>query len=123
MDFSKDLCDHDGESWTDQETFFLLEALEIYGENWNEISEHVGTKSKAQCILHFIRLPMESSLLENIEIPQAMISNDHRDDNNGLPATSSNGDPSSGIYLAFITWFIVHILLLLIRFFLHFLKK
>lgn len=43
-----------GGKWTDQETLLLLEALELYKENWNEIAEHVATKTKAQCILHFI---------------------------------------------------------------------
>ncbi|MBA0765086.1 hypothetical protein Gotri_014344 [Gossypium trilobum] len=66
---SKDYGDLDGESWSDQETLMLLEALEIYNENWNEIAEHVGTKSKAQCILHFLRLPMEEGLLEDMEVP------------------------------------------------------
>ncbi|XP_022773289.1 SWI/SNF complex subunit SWI3C isoform X2 [Durio zibethinus] len=69
IDSTKDYGDLDGESWSDQETLLLLEAMEIYGENWNEIAEHVGAKSKAQCILHFLRLPMEDGLLENIEVP------------------------------------------------------
>ena len=43
--------------------------MEIYNENWNEIADHVGTKSKAQCILHFLRLPMEDGLLENMKVP------------------------------------------------------
>ncbi|XP_022748846.1 SWI/SNF complex subunit SWI3C-like isoform X2 [Durio zibethinus] len=66
---TEDYGDLDGESWSDQETLLLLEAMEIYNENWNEIAEHVGTKSKAQCILHFLRLPMEDGILENVEIP------------------------------------------------------
>ena len=69
VDSAKDYGDLDGESWSDQETLLLLEAMEIYNENWNEIAEHVGTKSKAQCILHFLRLPMEDGLLENMEVP------------------------------------------------------
>lgn len=69
MDGTKDAGDLDGNNWTDQETLLLLEALEMYNDNWNEIAEHVGTKSKAQCILHFIRLPMEDGLLDNIDIP------------------------------------------------------
>ncbi|XVE55293.1 hypothetical protein DITRI_Ditri03aG0147300 [Diplodiscus trichospermus] len=69
VDSTKDYGDLDGESWTDQETLLLLEAIEIYNENWNEIAEHVGTKSKAQCILHFLRLPVEDGLLENVEVP------------------------------------------------------
>ncbi|XWS15153.1 hypothetical protein CRYUN_Cryun35bG0069800 [Craigia yunnanensis] len=69
VDSTKDYGDLDGESWSDQETLLLLEAMEIYNENWNEIAEHIGTKSKAQCILHFLRLPMEDGLLENMEVP------------------------------------------------------
>ncbi|GLJ20492.1 hypothetical protein SUGI_0372970 [Cryptomeria japonica] len=68
-DASRDAGDADGNNWTDEETLLLLEALEIYNDNWNEIAEHVGTKSKAQCILHFIRLPMEEGLLDNIDVP------------------------------------------------------
>ncbi|XP_022746837.1 SWI/SNF complex subunit SWI3D-like [Durio zibethinus] len=48
-----------GSKWTDQETLLLLEALELYKENWNEIAEHVATKTKAQCILHFVQMPIE----------------------------------------------------------------
>lgn len=53
--------------WTDQETLLLLEALELYGDNFSEIAEHVATKTKAQCILHFIRLPIEDPFLEGME--------------------------------------------------------
>ncbi|CAK9315878.1 unnamed protein product [Citrullus colocynthis] len=60
-----------GGKWTDQETLLLLEALELYKENWNEIAEHVATKTKAQCILHFIQMPIEDTFLEsegNVEV-------------------------------------------------------
>ncbi|XP_068654365.1 SWI/SNF complex subunit SWI3D-like [Aristolochia californica] len=53
-----------GGSWTDQETLLLLEALELYGENWNEIAEHVATKTKTQCMLHFVQMPIEDPFLE-----------------------------------------------------------
>lgn len=53
-----------GGKWTDQETLLLLEALELYKENWNEIAEHVATKTKAQCILHFVQMPIEDSFLD-----------------------------------------------------------
>ncbi|RDX69438.1 SWI/SNF complex subunit SWI3D, partial [Mucuna pruriens] len=53
-----------GGKWTDQETLLLLEALELYKENWNEIAEHVGTKSKAQCILHFVQMPIEDTFVD-----------------------------------------------------------
>lgn len=58
-----------GGGWTDQETLLLLEALELYGDNWNEIAEHVATKSKSQCILHFLRLPVEDSFSEDADGP------------------------------------------------------
>ncbi|XP_072991015.1 SWI/SNF complex subunit SWI3D [Typha latifolia] len=53
-----------GASWTDQETLLLLEALELFGANWSEIAEHVATKTKAQCMLHFLQMPIEDSFLE-----------------------------------------------------------
>lgn len=53
-----------GGKWTDQETLLLLEALELYKENWNEIAEHVATKTKAQCILHFVQMPIEDVFLD-----------------------------------------------------------
>lgn len=93
VDSTKDYGDLDGESWSDQETLLLLEAMEIYNENWNDIADHVGSKSKAQCILHFLRLPMEDGLLENIEVPSKSksLSSSNRDDCRGLDA-NSNGD-------------------------------
>ncbi|XP_047321333.1 SWI/SNF complex subunit SWI3C-like isoform X2 [Impatiens glandulifera] len=70
MDSTKGCGDYlDSESWTDQETLLLLEAIETYNDNWNEIADHVGTKSKSQCILHFVRLPVEDDQLESIEVP------------------------------------------------------
>ena len=69
VDTSKDYRDQDGENWSDQETLLLLEAMELYNENWVQIADHVGSKSKAQCILHFLRLPVEDGLLDNVELP------------------------------------------------------
>ncbi|KAG0221167.1 hypothetical protein B0O80DRAFT_494065 [Mortierella sp. GBAus27b] len=51
------------EPWTDQETLLLLEGLEMYDEDWNQVAEHVGTRSREQCILHFLQLPIEDSYL------------------------------------------------------------
>lgn len=65
----------------------------MYNDNWNEIAEHVGTKSKAQCILHFVRLPMEDGILENVEVPNTSRTSNSssRDDRGGLHSTV-NGD-------------------------------
>ncbi|CAH8380155.1 unnamed protein product [Eruca vesicaria subsp. sativa] len=53
--------------WTDQETLLLLEGLEIFKENWSEIAEHVATKTKAQCMLHFLQMPIEDAFLDQID--------------------------------------------------------
>ncbi|KAM0871531.1 hypothetical protein ACQ4PT_039336 [Festuca glaucescens] len=50
-----------GTSWTDEETLLLLEALEIFGGKWAEIAEHVATKTKTQCMLHFLQMQIEDS--------------------------------------------------------------
>ncbi|XP_056856903.1 SWI/SNF complex subunit SWI3C-like, partial [Raphanus sativus] len=99
VDTSKDFRDQDGENWSDQETLLLLEAVELYNENWVQIADHVGSKSKAQCILHFLRLPVEDGLLDNVELPgvtdpeNPTNGHDHRgtDSNGALPGTSEQG--------------------------------
>ncbi|CAN4110175.1 unnamed protein product [Withania somnifera] len=40
--------------WNADEEMLLLEGMEMYGlANWAEVAEHVGTKSKLQCIDHY----------------------------------------------------------------------
>nr|XP_020641085.1 SWI/SNF complex subunit SMARCC2 isoform X9 [Pogona vitticeps] len=53
--------------WTEQETLLLLEALEMYKDDWNKVSEHVGSRTQDECILHFLRLPIEDPYLEDSE--------------------------------------------------------
>lgn len=50
--------------WSEQETLLLLEGLEIYRDDWNKVCEHVGTRTQDECILHFLRLPIEDPYLE-----------------------------------------------------------
>ena len=52
--------------WDDQETLLLLEGLEMYKDDWNKVAEHVGTRTQDECILHFLRLPIEDPYLEDI---------------------------------------------------------
>lgn len=70
-----------GGKWTDQETLLLLEAIELFRDNWSEIAEHVATKTKAQCILHFVQMPIEDAFFNN------------SDENNDVP--KENGAPDS----------------------------
>ncbi|XP_051135733.1 transcriptional adapter ADA2-like isoform X3 [Andrographis paniculata] len=47
--------------WNADEEMLLLEGIEMYGlGNWNEVAEHVGTKSKSQCIDHYNKIYMNS---------------------------------------------------------------
>uniref|UniRef100_A0A8C7QSC8 SWI/SNF related BAF chromatin remodeling complex subunit C2 n=1 Tax=Oncorhynchus mykiss TaxID=8022 RepID=A0A8C7QSC8_ONCMY len=52
--------------WTEQETLLLLEGLEMYKDDWNKVSEHVGSRTQDECILHFLRLPIEDPYLEDM---------------------------------------------------------
>ena len=51
--------------WTEQETLALLEALETHKDDWNKVCEAVGTRTQDECILHFLRLPIEDPYLED----------------------------------------------------------
>ncbi|KAI8820763.1 SWIRM domain-containing protein [Fimicolochytrium jonesii] len=47
------------DDWTEQETLLLLEGLELFDEDWNKVSDHVGTRTREQCITKFLQLPIE----------------------------------------------------------------
>jgi SWI/SNF related-matrix-associated actin-dependent regulator of chromatin subfamily C len=52
-----------GDGWTDQEVLLLLEAVEMYDDDWFAIEAHVGTRSAQQCIRKFLELPIEDPYL------------------------------------------------------------
>uniref|UniRef100_H0XHQ1 Uncharacterized protein n=1 Tax=Otolemur garnettii TaxID=30611 RepID=H0XHQ1_OTOGA len=54
-----------GREWTEQGTILLLQALEMYKGDWNKVSEHVGSRTQDECMLHFLNLPIEDPYLEN----------------------------------------------------------
>ncbi|KAL0868466.1 hypothetical protein ABMA27_007953, partial [Loxostege sticticalis] len=54
-----------GREWTEQETLLLLEALELHRDDWNRVAAHVGTRTQDECILHFLRLPIEDPYLHD----------------------------------------------------------
>uniref|UniRef100_A0A5S6QJB8 SWIRM domain-containing protein n=1 Tax=Trichuris muris TaxID=70415 RepID=A0A5S6QJB8_TRIMR len=58
-----------GREWTDQETHLLLEALEMYRDDWNRVVDHVGTRTHEECIMKFLLMPIEDEYLEE---PTAM---------------------------------------------------
>ena len=46
----------------------LSQALEVYRDDWNKVSEHVGSRTQDECILHFLRLPIEDPYLEDSSV-------------------------------------------------------
>lgn len=72
------------DTWSEQEILLLLEGIEMYGSydlinhsninqvnsntngQWVKISDHVGSKSKEQCIIKFIQLPIEDRYLNKL---------------------------------------------------------
>ncbi|KAG2203759.1 hypothetical protein INT47_012692 [Mucor saturninus] len=43
--------------WTEQEDLLLLEGLEMFPTDWEQIAQHVATKTREACILHYLKLP------------------------------------------------------------------
>lgn len=52
-----------GRAWTDQETLLLLEGLEMFKDDWAKVAAHVSTRKQDECILHFLKLPIEEPYL------------------------------------------------------------
>jgi len=50
--------------WSDTEMLLLLEGLELYDDNWDSVAEHVGTRTREECVLKFLQLEIEDKYLE-----------------------------------------------------------
>ncbi|KAJ1982582.1 SWI/SNF and RSC complex subunit Ssr2 [Dimargaris xerosporica] len=62
---SSSLKQTQGDPWTDEETLLLLEGIEMYDNDWFRIADHVGTRTREQCIAQFLQLPIEDPYLES----------------------------------------------------------
>ncbi|KAI9816185.1 MAG: hypothetical protein M1827_001786 [Pycnora praestabilis] len=51
--------------WTDAETLLLLEGLELFDDNWNSIADHVGTRTREECVIKFLQMEIEDKYLDN----------------------------------------------------------
>lgn len=51
--------------WSDAEILRLLEGLERFDEDWGEIAEHVGTRTREECVLQFLQLDIEEKYLDS----------------------------------------------------------
>ena len=54
--------------WSDAEVLRLLEGLERFDDDWGEIAEHVGTRTREECVLQFLQLDIEDKYLDS-ELP------------------------------------------------------
>lgn len=50
--------------WSDGEILKLLEAMERYDENWDEVAEYVGTRTKEECVVKFLQFEIEDKYLD-----------------------------------------------------------
>ncbi|CEJ01357.1 hypothetical protein G6F70_005361 [Rhizopus microsporus] len=60
------------DEWTDMEILRLLEGIEKYDDDWLLISEHVGSRTKEQCITQFLQLPINDDFLSTIPTDSEM---------------------------------------------------
>lgn len=81
-DFIKLNKNHEKDVWSEHETLLLLEGIEMFGSyeptningninantnsQWDKIAEHVASKSREQCIIKFIQLPIEDKYLTKL---------------------------------------------------------
>jgi SWI/SNF related-matrix-associated actin-dependent regulator of chromatin subfamily C len=52
-------------AWSETEILLLLEGLEQFDDNWNAIAKHVGTRTRQECVIKFLNLPIEDNYIEN----------------------------------------------------------
>lgn len=89
----KDTQTTDSSVWNEQEILYLLEGIELFcstdyndsgsvplvQENsngqWDKISEHVGTKTREQCVLKFLQLPIEDRYLNKLLLKPKVANN------------------------------------------------
>lgn len=52
-------------AWTDTETLLLLEGLENFDTNWDEVANHVGTRTREECVMKFLQLEIQDQYMED----------------------------------------------------------
>ncbi|KAI9499391.1 hypothetical protein BDB00DRAFT_949251 [Zychaea mexicana] len=64
-DFTEDQTKENAEPWTEQEDLLLLEGLRMFEDDWNAVADHVGTRSRDECILHYLHLPIDDPYVDS----------------------------------------------------------
>ena len=57
--------------WTDSELLLLLEGLEMFDDNWESVADHVGSRTREECVMKFLQLEIEDRYLD--EAPSANV--------------------------------------------------
>jgi SWI/SNF related-matrix-associated actin-dependent regulator of chromatin subfamily C len=70
--------------WSDIEILRLLEALERFDDDWNQIAVHVGTRSREECVLAFLQLDIDKPYLDS-----------HARVDGTLPSVQTHDSPST----------------------------
>lgn len=52
--------------WSESELILLLEALENFDDNWDQIAKHVGTRTREECVMKFLQLEIEDKYLDDL---------------------------------------------------------
>jgi SWI/SNF related-matrix-associated actin-dependent regulator of chromatin subfamily C len=50
--------------WDQSELLLLLEGIEMFDDDWDRLAEHVGTRTRKECIAKFLSLDIEDPYLE-----------------------------------------------------------
>lgn len=51
--------------WKDSELLLLLEGLEMFDDSWEQVADHVGSRTREECVLKFLQLEIEDKYLED----------------------------------------------------------
>ena len=85
------------EKWTKEETKKLIDLIEKFGENWEEIEKHFeGKKTKADCIIHLMQLPIKENIQFKImdnNLPKNEIDNGFNIKPNEINAINDQNNP------------------------------
>lgn len=63
------------QEWSQEEVLNLLKAVEAYQDDWDAIARAISSKTKEECMLKFVQLPIEHmvNITETIPIPSQPI--------------------------------------------------
>ena len=95
-DFERYLADSDANAtdaersgeWSREEMFRLLQGISMHSDDWESVADHVRTRSKDECCIKFVQMPIEEPFLEQYY-------NTLTPNQPGLPSASVLPDPSS----------------------------